>query len=59
MMEDEPSNTEKNDLLFREENKIKIATIKGLSITKALVIMGFDDWKELEPGNYFRYKITS
>ena len=50
-MEDETSNIE--DSVFNvslEENKGKKEPKKGISVTRALVMLGFDDWKDLEPG---------
>jgi hypothetical protein len=55
-MEDETSNIE--DRIFNvslEENKGKKEPKKGISVTRALVMLGFDDWKDLEPRMYNIY----
>ena len=33
-----------NDNVQKADNK------KGMSVTRALVLLGFDEWKNLEPG---------
>ena len=33
-----------NDNVHKADNK------KGMSVTRALVLLGFDEWKNLEPG---------
>ena len=51
-MEDETPNNDKQTKSFvEEEAKRKGDSKKGISVTRALVMMGFDDWKDLEPGN--------
>ena len=34
------------------EDKNNANTKKGISVTRALVLMGFDSWVDLEPGNF-------
>ena len=53
-MEDETSNIEESVLnVTLEDNKVKKEQPKkGISVTRALVMLGFDDWKDLEPGMY-------
>ncbi len=36
--------THSNDNVQKADNK------KGMSVTRALVLLGFDEWKNLEPG---------
>ena len=36
--------THTNDNVQKADNK------KGMSVTRALVLLGFDEWKNLEPG---------
>ena len=42
-----------NDNVQKADNK------KGMSVTRALVLLGFDEWKNLEPGmiNLFDYVV--
>ena len=50
-MEDDTSSIEDSVLnVSLEENKGKKEPKKGISVTRALVMLGFDDWKDLEPG---------
>ena len=52
-MGDETSNIEESVLnISLEDNKVKKEPKKGISVTRALVMLGFDDWKDLEPGMY-------
>ena len=53
-MENETSNIEESVLnVTLEDNKVKKEQPKkGISVTRALVMLGFDDWKDLEPGMY-------
>ena len=57
-MENEKPNNDKEEKSFIEEDgKRKADTKKGISVTRALVMMGFDDWKDLEPRNYTDYNL--
>ena len=52
-MEDETSNFDERKDSFcysLEEEPGKKEPKKGISVTRALVMLGFDDWKDLEPG---------
>ena len=49
-MTDEVPNYQEIHPLYEEEKKKKLAR-KGASITMALIVLGFDRWKDLEPGN--------
>ena len=54
-MEDETSNFDERKDSFchsLEEEPGKKEPKKGISVTRALVMLGFDDWKDLEPGKY-------
>ena len=50
-MEDEPPTIEDKVALSEEDNRKKEPK-KGISVTRALVMLGFDDWKDLEPSKY-------
>ena len=52
-MADEVKPENLNDEINSEEETKKKATRKGISITIALVMLGFDDWKDLEPGSFY------
>ena len=52
-MDDETSNLDQRKSNFcysLEEEPGKKEPKKGISVTRALVMLGFDDWKDLEPG---------
>ena len=49
-MEDENSNIEETLTNLVDQEKTKKEPKKGLSVTRALVMLGFNDWKDLEPG---------
>ena len=52
-MDDETSNFDEKKSSFcysLEEAPGKKEPKKGISVTRALVMLGFDDWKDLEPG---------
>ena len=52
-MEDDTLNVEEKVFnVSLEESKTKKEPKKGISVTRALVMLGFDDWKDLEPGMY-------
>ena len=34
------------------DNVQKADSKKGMSVTRALVLLGFDEWKNLEPGSF-------
>ena len=52
-MEDDTLNVEEKVFnVSVEESKTKKEPKKGISVTRALVMLGFDDWKDLEPGMY-------
>ena len=58
-MENETSNIEEEKSSFcysLEEEPGKKEPKKGISVTRALVMLGFDDWKDLEPGQ-FEYRL--
>ena len=40
-----------------EDEKLKTAAKKGVSITVSLVMLGFSGWKDLEPGICLKYLI--
>ena len=44
IIDDGLSITHGNDNVQKADNK------KGMSVTRALVLLGFDEWKNLEPG---------
>ena len=44
IIDDGLSITHCNDNFQKADNK------KGMSVTRALVLLGFDEWKNLEPG---------
>ena len=48
-MEDGEENVEDNISVPEVDNKQKEPK-KGISVTRALVMLGFNDWKDLEPG---------
>ena len=52
-METELETDKDPSLLVIEDEKLKTAAKKGVSITVSLVMLGFSGWKDLEPGNYF------
>ena len=62
IIDDGLSITHGNDNVQKADNK------KGMSVTRALVLLGFDEWKNLEPGMLiciitlssitFQYKFT-
>ena len=53
-MEDETSSVDDNSVIVSlEKNKGKKEPKRGISVTRALVMMGFDDWKDLEPSKFF------
>ena len=54
-MENETSNIEETKSSFcysLDEEPGKKEPKKGISVTRALVMLGFDDWKDLEPGQF-------
>ena len=55
-MDDETSNLDQRKSNFcysLEEEPGKKEPKKGISVTRALVMLGFDDWKDLEPGKLY------
>ena len=50
-MEDESSEKQELDSKAEEENKKK-ANKKNVAITMALILLGFDGWNDLEPGEF-------
>ena len=56
-MDDETSNFDQRKSSFcysLEEEPGKKEPKKGISVTRALVMLGFDDWKDLEPGKLYQ-----
>ena len=56
MDDDETSNFDQKKSSFcysLEEVPGKKEPKKGISVTRALVMLGFDDWKDLEPGKLY------
>ena len=52
IMETELETDKDPSLLVIEDEKLKTAAKKGVSITVSLVMLGFSGWKDLEPGIY-------
>lgn len=55
-MEDETSDFDqsKSSVCYSlDEEPGKKEPKKGISVTRALVMLGFDDWKDLEPGKLY------
>ena len=50
MAADLEKNSELNPMI--EDEKLKTAAKKGVSITISLVMLGFSGWKDLEPGTF-------
>ena len=49
---DETENTAKEPDEEDKEEVVKVVAQKGVSITRALIMFGFESWSALEPGNY-------
>ena len=49
---DETENTVKEPDEEDKEEVVKVVAQKGVSITRALIMFGFESWSALEPGNY-------
>ena len=49
------NNENEND----KEEAVKVVAQKGVSITRALIMFGFESWSALEPGKKFRFILSS
>ena len=50
-MENDTQNVDDSlSIIHGNDNVQKADNKKGMSVTRALVLLGFDEWKNLEPG---------